>query len=172
MKENIQLNGKLIKSVLHKGSDNDECGNYRPLTMLSIHSKITESIICDTIDPHLNEMLQKHQWGYGKGQSSESLLYLTESWKQSIGEGKVVGAIFMDFRKALNSVSHDILHYKNACLPPEWTVVLLVAELCIKSTTVCRVKWHPISSTRSEIWSSSGFTLSPRTFFQLCKQFF
>ena len=60
MKENIQLNGKLIKSVLHKGSDNDECGNYRPLTMLSIHSKITESIICDTIDPHLNEMLQKH----------------------------------------------------------------------------------------------------------------
>ena len=60
MNENIQLNGKLIKSVLHKGSDNDECGNYRPLTMLSIHSKITESIICDTIDPHLNEMLQKH----------------------------------------------------------------------------------------------------------------
>ena len=60
MNENIQLNGKLIKSVLHKGSDSDECGNYRPLTMLSIHSKITESIICDTIDPHLNEMLQKH----------------------------------------------------------------------------------------------------------------
>ena len=60
MKENIQLNGKLIKSVLHKGSDNDECVNYRPLTMLSIHSKITESIICDTIDLHLNEMLQKH----------------------------------------------------------------------------------------------------------------
>ena len=172
MKENIQLNGKLIKSVLHKGSDNGECGNYRPLTMLSIHSKITESIICDTIDPHLNEMLQKHQWGYGKGQSSESLLYLTESWKQSIGEGKVVGAIFMDFRKVLDSVSHDILHYKNACLRPEWTVILLVAELCIKSTTVCRVKWHPISFTRSEIWSSSGFTLSPRTFFQLCKQFF
>ena len=78
----------------------------------------------------------------------------------------------MDFRKALDSVSHDILHYKNAFLRPEWTVVLLVAELCIKSTTVCRVKWRPISSTRSEIWSSSGFTLSPRTFFQLCKQFF
>ena len=78
----------------------------------------------------------------------------------------------MDFRKALDSVSHDILHYNNACLRPEWTVALLVAELCIKSTTVCRVKWRPISSTRSEIWSSSGFTLSPRTFFQLGKQFF
>ena len=61
MKENIQLNGKLVKSnSCTKGSDNGECGNYRPLTMLTIPSKITESIICDTIDPHLNEMLQKH----------------------------------------------------------------------------------------------------------------
>ena len=31
-------------------------------------------------------------------------------------EGKVVGAIFIDFRKAFDSVSHDILYYKmHAC---------------------------------------------------------
>ena len=65
--------------------------------MLSIPSKITESIICDTIDPHLNEVLQKNQWGYRKGLSSESLLlYLTETWKQKMDEGKVVGAIFIE----------------------------------------------------------------------------
>ena len=103
--------------VLHKSGDKDNCGNYRPLTMLSIPSKITESIICDTIDPHLNEVLQKNQWGYRKGLSSESLLlYLTETWKQKMDEGKVVGAIFIDFRKAFDSVSHDILYYKmHAC---------------------------------------------------------
>ena len=43
---------ELAKSVLHKGGDNGECGNYRLLTMLSIPGKISESIICDTIDPH------------------------------------------------------------------------------------------------------------------------
>ena len=37
--------------VLHKGGDSGKCGNYRPLTMLSIPCKIAESIICDTIDP-------------------------------------------------------------------------------------------------------------------------
>ena len=31
-------------------------------------------------------------------------------------EGKVIGAIFIDFRKAFDSVSHDILHHKmQAC---------------------------------------------------------
>ena len=32
--------------------------------------------------------------------------------KASHSEGKVVGAIFIDFRKAFDSVSHDILYYK------------------------------------------------------------
>lgn len=54
--------------VLRKGGDSGKCGNYRPLTMLSIPCKIAESIICDTIDPRLNEMLQKnHAVGIQKG---------------------------------------------------------------------------------------------------------
>ena len=82
--------------LLHKGSDSGEYGNYRPLTVLSIN----ESIICDTNDPYLNEVLQKNHWGYRKGQSSESLLlFLTESWKRPIDEGKVAGAILIDFKR-------------------------------------------------------------------------
>ena len=85
--------------LLHKGSDSGECGNYRPLTVLSIPVKINESIICDTNDPYLNEVLQKNHWGYRKGQSSESLLlFLTETWKRPIDEGKVVVAILIDFK--------------------------------------------------------------------------
>lgn len=40
--------------LLYKGSDSGECGNYRPLTVLSIPVKISESIICDKNDPYLN----------------------------------------------------------------------------------------------------------------------
>ena len=96
--------------VLHKGGDSADCGNYRPLTMLSIPSKIAESVLCDTIDSHLNEVLHQNQWDYRKGISSESLLlYLTESWKHYMDEGKVIGAIFIDFRKAFDSVCTEIL---------------------------------------------------------------
>ena len=48
-------------------------------------SKITESVICDNIDNDLSNVLQKNQWGYRKGVSTESLLlYLTETWKINI----------------------------------------------------------------------------------------
>jgi len=103
--------------VLWKSGSREDCSNYRPLTLLSIPSKITESVICDNIDPHLGKVLHKNQWGYKKGLSTESLLiYLSETWKLNIDNGKVVGVIFIDFRKAFDSVNHDVLRYKlHAC---------------------------------------------------------
>ena len=85
--------------------------------MLSIPSKVVESVLSDTIDLHLNEVLHDNQWGYRKGISSESLLlYLTETWNHHIDQGKVIGAIFIDFRKAFDSVSPAILCHKlQAC---------------------------------------------------------
>ena len=40
------------------------------------------------------------------------LLYLTETWKANIDKGKVVGVIFIDFRKAFDCVHHKILEFK------------------------------------------------------------
>ena len=78
--------------------------------MLIIHNKVAESVLCDTIDPHLNEVLSDNQWGYRKGTSSESLLlYLTETWNHHIDQGKVSGTIFIDFRKAFDLVCSVIL---------------------------------------------------------------
>ena len=50
-------------------------------------------------------------------QSESLLLYLTAMWKLSIDNGKVLsGAIFIDFRKALDSVDQNILGYElQAC---------------------------------------------------------
>ena len=81
------------------------------LTLLSISSKISESVICDNIEPYLGKVLQKNQWGYKKGLSTESLLvYLSETWKLNIDNGKVEGVI--DFRKAFDSVNHEVFRYK------------------------------------------------------------
>ena len=81
--------------------------------MLNIPSKITESVVCETLDKHLENVIQGNQWGYRKGLSTESLLlYLTETWKANIDKGKVVGVIFIDFRKAFDCVDHEILGFK------------------------------------------------------------
>ena len=41
---------------------------------------------------------------------------LSETWKLNIDNGKVVGVIFIDVRKAFDSVNHEVLSYKlQAC---------------------------------------------------------
>ena len=88
----------------------DDCSNYRPLTLLSIPSKITESVICDNIDPHLIKVLHRSQWRYKKGLlSTEALLiYLSETWQLNIDNGKGISVVFIDFRKAFDSVNHEV----------------------------------------------------------------
>ena len=54
-------------TTLFKSGERDVCANYRPLTLLSIPSKITESVICEALDPHLRCVLQRNQWGLQKG---------------------------------------------------------------------------------------------------------
>ena len=56
-----------------KNGKKEDCGNYRPLTMLNIPSKITESAACETLDKHLDNVIQENQWGYRKGFPCDSL---------------------------------------------------------------------------------------------------
>ena len=89
--------------------------NYRPLSLFSAPSKIFESIICDTLDAHINKfnLSSVNQWGFKKGMSTETLLlYLTETWKKSLDLDLVVGVLFIDFKKAFDTVDYDILESK------------------------------------------------------------
>lgn len=52
--------------VLWKSGNKEDCSNYRPITLSSIPSKITESVICDNIENHLSNVPQRNQWGYRK----------------------------------------------------------------------------------------------------------
>ena len=95
-----------VKSALKKGS-NLERGNHRPLSLLSIPSKIYEGVIGDELDNHFVKggISSVHQWGFKQGKSTETLmLHLTEKWKQALEENKVVGVLFIDF--TLTSKKH------------------------------------------------------------------
>ena len=52
-------------------------------------------------------------WGFGKRLSTEDLLLvMTEKWKLAMDKGQTVEAIIIDFQKAFNTVSHEILSLK------------------------------------------------------------
>lgn len=89
--------------------------NFRPISLLSIPGRILEDIISDSIDNHIEaqDLLSDNQWGFRKNHSTEGLLlHLTDTWKWAIDENLKVGVLFIDFRKAFDSVNHTILLQK------------------------------------------------------------
>ena len=81
--------------------------------MLSIPSKLMEKQVSRTITEHIENhpgLTNTHQWTYKKNQSTESfLLYMTESWRKAADQKKVVGIVFIDFKKlGLSIPSHMI----------------------------------------------------------------
>ena len=75
-----------------------------------------ESEVNDTLVRHVfkdNNLVSNKQWAYRTGYSTELLLtHLTETWRTAIDSGKAVAVAFIDFKKAFDSVSHDILETK------------------------------------------------------------
>ena len=76
---------------------------------------LLNSFQLNILDDHLSKHSLKNpaQWGFAKGLSAEGmLLSLTNRWKMELDKGLTVGAIFVDFRKAFDSLSHNILSLK------------------------------------------------------------
>ena len=95
-----------------KKDDETEIGNYRPISLLSVPSKILETIVADSIIHHAfieNKLIIDKQWAYRRGYSTELLLvHMTEIWS-AIDSNKVVGIVLVDFQKAFDCVSHNVL---------------------------------------------------------------
>ena len=100
-----------VSAAFKKGREEDRTC-YRPLSMLSIPSKLMESCVASTITNHVvtQNLLDSRQWAYRKGKSTEQLLiHLTERWREAAERRLYVGVLFIDFTKAFDTVSHKML---------------------------------------------------------------
>ena len=98
---------------IHKGDDETDAANYRPISLLSIPSKILESVVNDALVTHVfasNDLASDRQWVFRKGFSTELLLtQLTELWRKEVDKGNAVAVAFIDFKKAFDYVQHEQL---------------------------------------------------------------
>ena len=108
-----------IESVvvpIPKGGDHSKPTNYRPISLLSITSKLLERHFHWLISEHLSDSnyLAINQWGFQHGKSTlASLLAVVHDWLQALESGKEIIAIFYDLCKAFDSVPHAPLSFKN-----------------------------------------------------------
>ena len=87
-------------------------GNYRPISVLPVVSKIFERLIHRQLSEFLekNNIFNEHHFGLRTNRSTESAVtYLTDNIQREIDKGKLVGAVFLDLSKAFDTVSHAVL---------------------------------------------------------------
>ena len=92
-----------------KSSRNQLPSNYRPISLLCILSKVLEKHIFSLTVEHLEDHypLSDCQWGFRPGRSTVSaLLSITHEWLRLLESGYDICAIFLDYKKAFDSVPH------------------------------------------------------------------
>ena len=97
---------------IFKSGRKSDLNNYRPISVLSAVSRIFEKEARDQLFEFLtaNNMLSKNQFTYRKLHSTiTSLLNVTELWYSNIDQKNVKISLFLDLRKAFNTIDHDIL---------------------------------------------------------------
>lgn len=103
---------KAIVTPVFKTGDCDLGSNYRPISILPVLSKVLEKVVASQVIEHLetNQLLHPQQFGFRPKHSTETAnIFFIESIKQSLDSGNVVGAVFLDLKKAFDTVNHNIL---------------------------------------------------------------
>ena len=101
--------------AIYKKSDPQDVSNYRPVSLLSVVSKVLERIIHKYIFNHLRstDFLSIFQSGFiPKDSTVNQLVSIYHSFCLALDEGKEVRAVFCDISKAFDRVWHDGLLFK------------------------------------------------------------
>ena len=95
-----------------KSGDPTEFGNYRPISVLSAFSKIFERVIQGRILGFLKRQgtILGSQYGFRRGHSTYmAVLDMVEKIREAWEKGEHCLGIFIDFKKAFDTVDHQIL---------------------------------------------------------------
>ena len=97
---------------LFKQGDHWELNNYLPISIIPSLAKILERIIYDQAYAYLsdNGLLSNCQLGFRSLHSTvTALLESTNDWAYNIDQGDVNAVVFLDLKKAFDTVDHNIL---------------------------------------------------------------
>ena len=100
---------------IHKRSSRSALRNYRPVSLLSIISKIMESVINRQLMNHLEryKLLTPHQFGFRRRLgTSDALQALHHAWITAVGRGGAARILAVDIAGAFDRVSHAGLLHK------------------------------------------------------------
>lgn len=178
--EDGKIPDRLKKSgiiLIYKSGDRTSCSNYRPLSLSQPLAKLVDSFIKDKLNHFIEEkqILNYSQFGFRRfsGNQASAASYLVNLIQTSLDQSNdYVSAIFLDLRKAFESVSHNILLEKLDAYGIRGTALNL-----LKSYFSNRQQFVDINGVRSKSFKmkngvQQGSPLGPLLFLLFLNDFF
>jgi len=104
---------KIAKVIpLYKTGDKHHFTNYRPVSLLPQLSKILEKVFNSRLDNFIEKhsLLSDNQYGFRSNRStSQALIELIEETTNYIDGKKYAVGVFIDLKKAFDTINHEIL---------------------------------------------------------------
>ena len=104
-----------VSSIYKNKGDKSECGNYRPVSLTCIPCRISEKFVREVMMDHMNsnKLFSNCQFGFRSKRSCIlQLLDVYDDWVKAYDEGYQIDTIYLDFKKAFDSVPHERLLIK------------------------------------------------------------
>ena len=101
-----------VVSPVYKAKDPMYFNNYRPISLLSVFSKILERLMYNRLLKFIdkNNLLSEFQFGFRNNHSTfMALIVLMENLVTALDRGNCAIGLFLDFQKAFDTVDHCIL---------------------------------------------------------------
>ena len=97
---------------IFKSGNKSDANNYRPISIISIFARIFEKIVRDQLHNFLtiNNILTPRQSAFCKLHSTiTSLINCTDNWYRNIDKKQLNLSLFLDLKKAFDTVDHKIM---------------------------------------------------------------
>lgn len=88
------------------------CSDFRPVNMVPLYEKLLEMVVNKQITDYCEnyKILSQHQAGFRRRNSCETAIQsVLSDWKNALEKKQVVGAVFLDFRRAFETIDRHLL---------------------------------------------------------------